>query len=336
MLWGNPSRRRPVDSRLALENPNRQSLPENMNNTLKSAIPVAVISAVLVALFAVGYSFWFKERVLSEIDVKQKKGMDDLQLAYQAEMQKFADRITARVDQTQKTLDQAIAQKQSDLFLTEEENRKLETEKINALADAVLVRLNSVIPTPEDQERGYDTVSQRVSDRLNPILSEIARTGNLTRSDVEFYASQISGLIDGMLREELAEKQKLNNSLMSTTAIAQDSLRLSQEMSALYLSSLKDEGVLSRILSLPVRVVQDVSTLSIIGSSERKKVEERLFTQLNGLEQRLSEAQAQMPKPKEGGPKFEGNGQSASGDAAASNGRSKPTAPSAEPAPATP
>ena len=83
---------------------------------------------------------------------------------------------------------------------------------------------------------------------------------------------------------------------MTTQAIAQDSLRLSQEMSALYLSSSKDEGVLSRILSLPVRVVQDVSTLSIVGSSDRKKVEERLFNDLNGLERRLTEAQAAMPR----------------------------------------
>jgi hypothetical protein len=103
-------------------------------------------------------------------------------------------------------------------------------------------------------------------------------------------------MIDGLLRDEIAEKQRLNNNLMTTRTIAQDSLRLSQEMSALYLSSLKDEGVLSRILSLPVRVVQDVSTLSIVGSSDRKKVEERLFNDLNSLEQRLTEAQGAMPR----------------------------------------
>jgi hypothetical protein len=267
-----------------------------MNNTVKSAIPVAVISALLVALFFVGYSFWFKDRVLTEFAAKQQSDMESLKSAYQTEMQKVADNIMSRVDQTNKTLDAAVAQRTSDLFLSQDESRKVETAKINALADAIMGRLNSVIPTPEDQDRGYSAVSERVADRLNPILSEIARTGNLTRSDVEFYSSQISGMIDGLLRDEIAEKQRLNNNLMATRTIAQDSLRLSQEMSALYLSSLKDEGVLSRILSLPVRVVQDVSTLSIVGSSERKKVEERLFTELNGLEKRLADVQAQMPQ----------------------------------------
>jgi hypothetical protein len=267
-----------------------------MNNTVKSAIPVAVISAVLVALFFVGYSFWFKEQVFKPFAERQQSDIESLRSDYQTQMQKVADNIMARVDQTNKTLDAAIASRNTDLFLSDGESQTLESAKVNALADAIMARLNSVIPTAEDQDRGYTAVSERVADRLNPILSEIARTGNLTRSDVEFYSSQISGMIDGLLREEMAEKQRLNTNLLATQAIAQDSLRLSQEMSALYLASLKDEGVLSRILSLPVRVVQDVSTLSIVGSADRKKVEERLFNDLNRLEQRLAEVQANMPR----------------------------------------
>lgn len=300
-----------------------------MNSTLKSAIPVALISAILVALFFVGYSFWFKERVLAEIASKQRTDLDTLQQSYQTSMKDLADTLLARVEATNKTLDDAIKARNTDLFLTEEENRKVETQKVEALADAVMTRLNRVIPTPEDQERGYNTVSQRVSDRLNPILTEIARTGNLTRSDVEFYSSQIAGMIDGVLKEEMAEKQRLNNSLLTTASVAQDSLRLSQEMSALYLASLKDEGVLSRILTLPVRVVQDVSTLSIVGSSERRKMEERLFGELSALEQRLSAVQTQLPKTAPGEQeKFEVTG---AGDAPAggdSGVRAKPTAPS--------
>src|SRR5690606_22968030 len=206
-------------------------------NTVKSAIPVAVISAILVGLFILGYSFWFKEQVFKPFAEQQQSDMKSLRDDYQAQMQMVAENIMSRVDQTNKTLDAAIAAKQSDLFLSDDETRKLETAKVNALADAIMNRLNAVIPTADDQDRGYTAVSERVADRLNPILSEIARTGNLTRSDVEFYSSQISGMIDGLLRDELAEKQRLNNNLMTTQAIAQDSLRLSQEMSALYLSS---------------------------------------------------------------------------------------------------
>lgn len=265
-----------------------------MNNTWKSAIPVALISAVLVALVFAGYSFWLQEK-LAAAAAKQRSEMDAMQAAYNDQLQKFSEKIVARVDATNKTLDAAIQARSSDLFLTEEENRRVESDKVNALAEAVMTRLNTVIPTPEDQERGYNTVTQKVHDRLNPILSEIARTGNLTRSDVEFYSSQITGLIDGVLKEQMAEKQQLNNNLLATTAIAQDSMRVSQEMAALYIASLKDQGVLSRILSLPVRVVQDVSTGSIISSSDRKKAEERVFTQLDELEKRLASVGASMP-----------------------------------------
>ena len=265
-----------------------------MNNTLKSAIPVALISAVLVALVFAGYFYWFNEK-MAEATAAQRSEIDAMRAAYNEQLQMFSEKIVARVDATNKTLDAAIQARNSDLFLTEDENRRVESEKVNALADAVMTRLNTVIPTPEDQERGYTSVSQKVHDRLNPILTEIARTGNLTRSDVEFYSSQITGLIDGVLKEQMAEKQQLNNNLLTTTAIAQDSMRVSQEMAALYVASLKDQGLLSRILSLPVRVVQDVSTGSIIGSSDRKKAEERVFTELDELEKRLSAVGAAMP-----------------------------------------
>jgi hypothetical protein len=267
-----------------------------MNNTLKSAIPVAVISAVLVALFFVGYSFWFKERVLSEFAAKQKNDMDTLQGVYQSEMQKIADRVVARVDRTNETLEGAISASTDDVFLTDGDRVNLDQAKINALADAIMVKLNPAIPTAEDQARSYVNVSERVAERLDPILSEIARTGNLTRSDIEFFSSQITASMESMYRDELGEKQRLNNSVLETQAIADDALRLSQEMSALYLSSLKDEGVLSRILYLPVGVVKDVASFSIVGSSEREKVEERLFAEVNDIEQRLGAVRGDMPQ----------------------------------------
>ena len=294
-----------------------------MNNTLKSAVPVALISAVLVALVFAGYFYWFNEK-MAEAAATQRSEMDAMQAAYNAQLKEVTERIVARVDATNKALDAAIQARNSDLFLTEEENRKVEAEKVNALADAVMMRLNTVIPTPEDQERGYNTVTQKVHDRLNPILTEIARTGNLTRSDVEFYSSQITGLIDGVLKEQMAEKQQLNNNLLTTTAIAQDSLRVSQEMAALYVASLKDQGVLSRILSLPVRVVQDVSTGSIISSSDRKKAEERVFLPLDELEKRLEAVNASMPGNAAPAPqKFEVT------ETPAAPVRAKPTAPAA-------
>ena len=74
-----------------------------MNNTVKSAIPVAVISAILVALFIFGYSFWFKEQVFKPFAERQQSDIESLRSTYEAQMQKVADSIMQRVDQTNHT-----------------------------------------------------------------------------------------------------------------------------------------------------------------------------------------------------------------------------------------
>jgi hypothetical protein len=83
---------------------------------------------------------------------------------------------------------------------------------------------------------------------------------------------------------------------VSTQTVAQDSLKLSGEITALYLSSFKDQGLITRLLTLPANVVKDAASLSIVNSSERKKKEEELVTKMADLNKRLNEIQAQAPK----------------------------------------
>jgi hypothetical protein len=73
-------------------------------------------------------------------------------------------------------------------------------------------------------------------------------------------------------------------------------MKLSHEITALYLSSFKDQGLLTRLLSLPANVVRDAASMSIVNSSDRKKMEERLVSEMNALQKRLDELQASMPK----------------------------------------
>jgi hypothetical protein len=42
--------------------------------------------------------------------------------------------------------------------------------------------------------------------------------------------------------------------------------------------------------------VRDAASLSIVNSTDRKKVEERLVTEMNSLQKRLDELNAQTPK----------------------------------------
>jgi len=94
----------------------------------------------------------------------------------------------------------------------------------------------------------------------------------------------------------MARNQQLNTNLQQTQATAQDALKLSHEITALYLSSFKDQGLITRLLALPANVVKDAASMSIINSSDRKKVEQDLVNKMNDIEKRLEQIQAQNPK----------------------------------------
>jgi hypothetical protein len=61
------------------------------------------------------------------------------------------------------------------------------------------------------------------------------------------------------------------------------------------LSSFKDQGLITRLLTLPANVIRDAASLSIVTNSDRKKVEEQLVSKMSEIEKRLSELHAQAP-----------------------------------------
>lgn len=74
-------------------------------------------------------------------------------------------------------------------------------------------------------------------------------------------------------------------------------MKLSHEITALYLSTFKDQGLITRLLSLPANVVRDAASLSIVGSSDRKKVEEQLVTRMGEIDKRLTELRGSTAQP---------------------------------------
>jgi hypothetical protein len=124
----------------------------------------------------------------------------------------------------------------------------------------------------------------------------MAKDQNLTREQINAYSLKISDQISNVLTSELAAKQQLNNNLVATEAVARDSIKLSQEVTALYLSSFKDQSLVTRLLTLPANVVRDAASLSIVNSTERKKLEDRLVKDMNTLEKRLNDIEAHAPK----------------------------------------
>jgi hypothetical protein len=270
-----------------------------MWHKLKDQLPAVLITVVVI----VGAAYWIHEKTLEDVSAKQQAAIDALREQHAAELRASSEETRKQIEAVNTLLKDAIQKRAADALMTDEEFAKVNAEKVNQLAEAIATKIQPYNPlpkTPEEAERlqneQVDKVSSRMADKIQPILSEMAKDGNLTRESIATYSQKISDQIGAVLTAELAKNQQLNNNLQSTQAVARDSLRLSHEITALYLSSFKDQGLVTRLLSLPANVVRDAASLSIVNSSERRKVEERLVAQMNELEKRLNDVQAQAPR----------------------------------------
>ena len=265
---------------------------------LKEQLPAVILTAIVV----VGASFWLLKTV-NEMSIRQQKEINDLRAQTKADIQATAEDTRHQIADVNTLLKDAIQKRAADVFMTEQEVAKMNADRVNQLAEAIAHKIQPYNPlpkTPEEaehqQNEQVDKVSGRLAERIQPILADMAKDQNLTREQIVAYSQKISDQISNVLTSELAAKQQLNNSVVATQAVARDSLKLSQEVVALYLSSFKDQSLITRLLTLPANVVRDAANLSIINSSERKQMEERLVGEMNVLQKRLSDIEAQMPK----------------------------------------
>ncbi len=266
---------------------------------LKDQIPAIILTAVLI----IGAAFWFNQKTVTELTLKQQSEIAALREQTNAEMKASAEETRRHIESVNQLLKDAISKRAADVFMTEDEVAKLNAEKVDALATAIAKKVQPYNPLPKSAEEAeqiqneqVDKVSSRMADKISPILAEMARDQNLTRESIQGYSQRISDQISGVLTAEMSRNQELNNQLLASQSVAQDSMKLSHEITALYLSSFKDQGLITRLLSLPANVVRDAANLSIVNSSERKKMEERLVSEMNSLDRRIAEIQATAPK----------------------------------------
>jgi hypothetical protein len=260
-------------------------------------------AVLLTALLVIGGAFWLHQQTVREMGLKQQAELAPLRDANDA-LKAASEENRKQIESTNKLLRDAIAKREADMFRTDEEVQKLNTERMNALAEAIAKKVMPYNPMPKSPEEAekqqndqIDKVSGRMADRIQPILSEMAKDQNLTRESIVQSSQRISDQVGNVLTAELAKNQQLNNNLQQTQATAQEALKLSHEITALYLSSFKDQGLITRLLTLPANVVKDAASLSIVSSSDRKKVEEQLVTRMAEIEKRLNEISAQAPQP---------------------------------------
>ena len=280
------------------------SSPLNQTHTMwqkfKEQLPAVLLTAILI----IGAAFLFYQTTVKEMAARQQAEITALRDQTNAEMKASAEETRRHIESVNQLLKDAIAKRAADVFMTDEEVAKLNAEKVNQLAEAIAKKVmpygQQVPKTPEEAEKlqneQVDKVSSRMAEKISPILAEMSKDQNLTRESINGYSQRISDQISGVLTAEMSRNQALNAQLLTSQAVAQDSMKLSHEITALYLSSFKDQGLITRLLTLPANVVRDAASLSIITSSDRKKVEERLVSEMNVLDKRLQDVEAAAPK----------------------------------------
>lgn len=259
-------------------------------------------AVILTALLVIGGAFWLHQKTVAEMAAKQQTELEPIRAANDA-LKAQNEENRRQIEVTNKLLKDAIAKREADMFRTDEEIQKLNTERMDALAEAIAKKVQPYNPMPKSAEEAekqqneqVDKVSTRMAEKIQPILAEMSRDQNLTRDSIAKYSQRISDTIGVVLTNELAKNQQLQNNLVATQTVAQDALKLSHEVTALYLSSFKDQGLITRLLSLPANVVKDAASLSIVNSSDRKQIEEQLVAKMADIDKRLADIQAQAPK----------------------------------------
>ena len=196
-----------------------------------------------------------------------------------------ADDNRRQLEATNQMLRDAIAHRQGGLFETDSEVQKLNGARMDALADAIANRVAPKLPTPatpeemaRQQDQTVDQISSRTVEKLQPSIVQL--------NDKE-QASQ---------HELAATRVRLDQvtaNLNQTQAAADDAIKLSHELSAMYLDTYKDHGVVIRLLALPAEVIRDAASGNVLNDRNRKKEQQELDAKLQEIEARLNQVRSQ-------------------------------------------
>ena len=242
---------------------------------LKEQIPAIIITAALV-LVAAGF-------MVNKITVRQRAELEPLR-AQNENLAAQAEENRRQIAATNKLLKDALAQNGAGVFQPEANVEKLNEERLTRLAEVIAKRVIPAIPVPKSaeeleasQNEQVDKVATRLAENIRPVLA-----GAIAEQQTATAA---------MAKMSERQAQQLNVGLLATQAAAQDALRLSKEISALYSDSSKDHGVLMRLFSLPASLVMDAANMDLVGS-ERAKVQRELAAKVAEIEKRLKEVQS--------------------------------------------
>ncbi|MCF3650380.1 hypothetical protein [Synoicihabitans lomoniglobus] len=261
------------------------------------------LPAVIVTLLVIGVLvYWLHTRTVSQMAAQQQRDLATMRAQTSAEISSVTAGTRSQIDALNTLLKDAINQRSSDMFMTDEELATVNSERIEELATVIATKMQPVVAPPKSPEEAeqqesaqIDRVSSRLSQRLQPLLAQLSDNQEENREVLEGISAEISDQIAIILTSELSKNQILNNNLAESQALAAESLALSHELAALYLTSFDNDGVLTRLLTLPAGVLKDVSKLSIVNSTERQELEQELMAKLATMQERIDAIRANMP-----------------------------------------
>ena len=243
-----------------------------MFSKLKEQLLALIITIIVVLAIGFGLAWWFQNKTIADLTTRQEKALADLRAQNAADLRAANDESNRRIEAVSALLRDAIQKRASDAFMTDAEFQKANADRINQLATAIAAKMQPYNPLPKSPEEAermqteqIERVSSRMADKINPILVEMAKDQNLTRDQITTYSQRIGDMVGTVLTGELTRNQKLNNNIAATQAVARDSLRFAQEVTARY------------------------------GGRQSKEIQQQLAEQLHQLDLRLISIENQAP-----------------------------------------
>jgi hypothetical protein len=194
---------------------------------------------------------------------------------------------------TVQILRDAVRHNNNALFSSDEEIARLNGDRMNALADAIAQRVAPKMPVAKSSEE----LSQQENEQIDRISSATAQ--KLAPAIADLAAQQKAGSASGrQVAAARVEVEHIRQNLAATQQAADDALKLTQQLSAMYLQTYQEHGALVRILTLPGDLIQDAASGSIVTAQRARTREQReLDAKIKEIEQRLSQIRVQAGTP---------------------------------------
>jgi hypothetical protein len=244
----------------------------------KEQIPAILVTVIVLGAFCA----WLIQRSAME----QAAALSPLREQNDALRAQAADN-QRQIEATAQILRTAVADHEGELFKTDAEIAKLNEQRIDSLATAIAEKVVPQIPGPktpaelsqlEDEQVGR--ISTAVADKLQPALADLGRNQR-----------KAGAATAKVLADDQTRIQTLNDRLQAAQGAADDALKLSHEITARYLATYNDHGVVTRILTLPAELLRDTADGSILVSANKDQVQKQLDQQMDALQKRIQAIQ---------------------------------------------